>query len=72
MAVRGLTDICAHDCQGPATPKGECGYISKTQSMSVLLLCNTFQQVCIALLVTTGKILPYWSYVSEAKKRQDG
>ena len=37
--VRDLTDIYG----GCAAPKGECGYISKTPSTSMLpYLCNTF------------------------------
>ena len=38
-AARGLTDIYARS-RGRAAPEGECGYISKTPSMSMLRLCN--------------------------------
>ena len=50
-AARGLTDIYIyiyiyiymHDFRGPAASEGECGYISKTPSTSMLQhLCNTF------------------------------
>ena len=41
-AVRDLTDIYAQ-LRGHAAPEGECGYISKISSTSVLQhLCNTF------------------------------
>ena len=40
--ARGLTDIYARS-RGHTTPEGECGYISKTLSTSVLQhLCNIF------------------------------
>ena len=42
MAARGLTDIYAQ-FRGHTVPEGECEYISKTLSMSVLQhLYNTF------------------------------
>ena len=42
-AVKGLTDIICKTPQECAAPEGECGYVSKTLSTSVLQhLCNAF------------------------------
>ena len=46
MAARGLTDIYTRS-QGHAAPEGECGYISKTPSMSVLQCLSNIFNSCV-------------------------
>ena len=79
MAARGLTDVYARS-QRCTAPEGECGYINKTLSTSVLQhLCNTFNSCvlhCLQLarhnnvaskVLHGNKTLPYWYHLSKAQ-----